>query len=75
MSKLNAYEHFALNYFLTSYPENVCIQGIFNMMLEYSEEVVAWGDIFWSEEPADLIREIETMIILLEQSFVPREVK
>ena len=74
MSKLNAYEHFALNHFLSSYPEDVCIQSIFNMMMEYSEEVIAW-ELFYNEEPADLIREIENMIIGLEQSFVPREVK
>jgi hypothetical protein len=72
MNALNAYEKFALNHFLSSYPEGYDIQSIFNMMLEYSEDVLVW-DMFFNEEPADVIREIETMIITLEQSFVPRE--
>jgi hypothetical protein len=74
MNNLNAYEKFALNHFLSSYPEGYDIQGIFNMMMEYDDEVIAW-ELFYNEDPADLIREIESMIIMLEQSFVPREVK
>ena len=72
MTALNVYEKFALNHFLSSYPEGYDIQGIFNMMLEYSEDALVW-DMFFNEEPADVIREIESMIITLEQSFVPRE--
>ena len=74
MNTLNAYEKFALGHFLSYYPEGYDIQSIFNMMMEYDDEVIAW-ELFYDEDPADLIREIESMIITLEQSFVPREVK
>jgi hypothetical protein len=74
MNALNAYEKFALDHFLSSYPDGVGIQAIFDMIMDYCEDVEAW-EFFYDEDPADLIREIETMIIVLEQSFVPREVK
>jgi hypothetical protein len=74
MNALNAYEKFALDQFLSSYPEGVGIQAIFDMMMDYCEDVEAW-EFFYDEEPEDLIRQIETLIMGLEQSFVPREVK
>jgi len=74
MSALNVYEKVALNHFLSSYPEGYNIQAIINMMLEYSEDVLVW-DLFFNEDPADIIREIESMIITLEQNFVPRNDK
>ena len=72
MSKLNAYEKFALEHFLSYYPEDLSLHEIFNLMQEYSEEVIAW-ELFHNEEPADLEREIETMIITLQESFIPKE--
>ena len=72
MGNLNAYEKFALGHFLSYYPDGVGIQAIFDMMMDYSHDVVAW-ELFYGEEPADLINEIESMIIVLEQSFIPRE--
>ncbi len=72
MSKLNAYEKFALGHFLSYYPEDLSLHEIFNLMADYSEEVIAW-ELFHNEEPADLEREIETMIITLQESFIPKE--
>jgi len=74
MGELNVYEQFALNHFLSSYPDGVGIQAIFDMMMDYNEDVIAW-ELFYDEDPADIIREIESMIITLEQTFVPREMK
>ena len=72
MNKLNVYERFALEHFLSYYPEDLDLHAIFRLMEEYSEEVIAW-ELFYNEEPADLVREIENMIIALQKDFVPRE--
>lgn len=72
MSKLNYYEQFALTHYLSDYPDGHDVQSICSMLKEYSDDVTVW-DIFYGEDPEDIIREIKTLIITLEQSFVPRQ--
>ena len=73
MNTLNAYEKFALLYFLDSYPENVGLHAIFDMMLEYSDDI-EYNHLFFDADPADVINEIESMIIGLQHKFTPRVV-
>ena len=73
MNKLDAYEEFAFSYFLSAYPAGAGRQAIFDMMMDYSDEI-EYLYLFADAEPAEVIVEIESMLIQLEQKFTPRVV-
>ena len=68
---MNVYEKFAVNQFLSYYPENATLDEIIKMMHEYNEDVTVWSP-FFDEEPEDVILSIQNMIEDLEKTFIPR---
>jgi len=73
MSKLNVYEEFAVNQFLSYYPEDASFDEIIEMMRDYNEDVTVW-DPFFGAEPEDVILSIENMVEDLKKTFIPKEV-
>jgi hypothetical protein len=69
---LNVYEKFALNQFLSYYPENASFDEIIEMMRDYNEDVIVW-DPFFDAEPEDVILSIENMVKDLRETFIPKE--
>lgn len=68
---MNIYEQFAVNQFLSYYPENASLEKIIEMMRDYNEDVTVW-DPFFDAEPEDVILAIENMVEDLEKTFIPR---
>lgn len=68
---MNVFEKFAVNQFLSHYPENASLKKIIEMMRDYDGEVVVW-DPFFDAEPEDVILAIENMVEDLEKTFIPR---
>ena len=73
MSMLNVYEKFAVNQFLSYYPENASFDEIIEMMRDYNEDVTVW-DPFFDAEPEEIVEAITNMIDALQDTFVPKEV-
>ena len=73
MIMLNVYEKFAVNQFLSYYPENASFDEIIEMMRDYNEDVIVW-DPFFDAEPEDVILSIENMVKDLKETFIPKEV-
>ena len=69
---MNVYEKFAVNQFLSYYPENATLDEIIEMMRDYNEDVTVW-DPFFDAEPEDVILSIENMVEDLKKTFIPKE--
>ena len=68
---MNVYEQFAVNQFLSYYPENTSFEEIIEMMRDYNEDVIVWEP-FFDADPEDVILSIENMVEDLEKTFIPR---
>jgi hypothetical protein len=51
---MDVFEKFAINQFLSYYPENASFDEIIEMMRDYNEDVTVW-DPFFNAEPEDVI--------------------
>jgi len=71
---MDVFEKFAVNQFLSYYPENASFDEIIEMMCDYNEDVTVW-DPFFDAEPEDVILSIENMVEDLKKTFIPKEVE
>lgn len=69
---MNEYQKFALDWFLSSYPEDKTYDDVIQMLRDYNPDVEPWHQ-FIDMEVDELIEFIDTMSEHLSKRFVPRE--
>lgn len=69
---MNAYQKFALDWFLYSYPEDKTYDEVIQMLRDYHPDVEPWQS-FVDMEVDEMVEFIDTMSEQMSKRFVPRE--
>lgn len=68
---MNQFQIFALNHFLSDYPDGVSYTDVLRMVEERSDDVVVWEP-FERYPPEDVAEFIDALADSLKNNFIPR---
>lgn len=71
---MNAYEHFALNEYLSAFPNDLTFEGVLDLLLDEDDEVCVW-EAFEYHSPTEVADYITALRDNLVRHFIPREEK
>jgi len=71
VGKLNAFEAFAVNHYLSEFPEGKTFEEILELVEEGDDEVIIWQP-FENYHPKDVAQYIRDLCVSLAQEFMPK---
>jgi hypothetical protein len=68
MNEMNKYQRFALNHFLSNYPQELDFDGVLDLIEAEDDAVLVWQP-FENMKPEELVEEIDSMVTSLKATF------